>query len=141
DKHSILTPLIRPFLKLNILDISESKILDVLKRPLSRNVYEMAFVWASKAERGIFWKSTNRDGMLNLNAADGRAPRAGHKHSGLSLNAQPRNEEDEQWLSRLRSLGMGPEDEFKLLALREYIWRVSMRQARDEDTVASTLNN
>lgn len=141
DKHSILTPLIRPFLKINILDFSESKILDVLKRPLSRNVYEMAFVWASKAERGIFWKSTNRDGMLNLNAADGHAPRVGHKHSSLSLSAQPRNEEDEQWLSRLRSLGMGPEDEFKLLALREYIWRVSKRQTKDENTVASTLNN
>lgn len=141
DKHSILTPLIRPFLKINLVDFSESKILDVLKRPLSRNVYEMAFVWASKSERGIFWKSTNQDGMLNLNAADSRIPRAGYKNSAFSLSAQPRNEEDEQWLSRLRSLGMGPEDEFKLLALREYIWRVSMRHANDLDTAVSTLNN
>lgn len=141
DKHSILTPLIRPFLKINIVEFSEGKILDALKRPLSRNVYEMAFVWASKVDKGLFWKSTNRDGMLNLNAADGRMPRAGHRNSSLSLNAQPRNEEDEQWLSRLRSLGMGPEDEVKLLALREYIWRVTMRHPKDQGSEISTLNN
>ncbi|RMJ25946.1 protein kinase VPS15 [Aspergillus sp. HF37] len=141
DKYSILTPLIRPFLKINIMDFSEAKILDTIKRPLSRNVYEMTLVWASKAEKGIFWKPASRDGMFNLGAADGRIARASAKNPGFSLSVQPKNEEDEQWLSRLRSLGMSPEDEFKLLALREYIWRVSMRQAKDSGAGTSTLNN
>lgn len=141
DKYSILTPIIRPFLKNNIMDFSEAKILDTLKRPLSRNVYEMALVWASKVEKGIFWKSTSRDGMFNLSSGDARLQRASHKSPGFSMNAQPKNEEDEQWLSRLRSLGMSPDDEFKLLALREYIWRVSMRQTKDPGAGVSSLNN
>lgn len=141
DKYSMLTPLIRPFLKINIMDFSEVKILDTLKRPLSRNVYEMSIVWASKVEKGIFWRSASRDGLFGFGAGDGRVTRSSPRNSGFSLNAQPRNEEDEQWLSRLRSLGMSPEDESKLLALREYIWRVSIRSAKDPGTGASTLNN
>ena len=138
DKYSILTPLIRPFLKVSIVGFTEAEILDALKRPLSRNVYDMAFVWVSKVERGVFWKSISRDGLFSLSSSDGHT--RNQKHTGLSMNAQPKNEEDEQWLSRLRSLGMGPDDEFKLVALREYIWRVSMRQVKDWN-VETSLND
>lgn len=139
DKYSIITPLIRPFLKVNIVGFAEAEILDALKKPLSRNIYDMAFVWASKAERGVFWKSASRDGLFNLNGGEGQIPRS-QRHT-LSMNAQPRNEEDEQWLSRLKGLGMAPDDEFKLIALREYIWRVSMRQTKDWNIEASPLND
>jgi phosphoinositide-3-kinase regulatory subunit 4 len=53
------------------------------------------------------------------------------------MAAQSRNDEDEQWLGRLRNLGMSPEDEFKLLALKDYIWRVSLRQSRETDVHAT----
>ncbi|OJJ37742.1 hypothetical protein ASPWEDRAFT_468916 [Aspergillus wentii DTO 134E9] len=140
DKYSILSPLVRPFLKVNVLSFSESEILDALKRPLSRSVYDMAFVWASKVERGVFWKSASRDGMFSLGGTDGIL-RGSQRSSTLSLGSVSKNEEDEQWLSRLRHLGMGSEDEFKLLALREYIWRVLVRQTKDSDSTPYALNN
>ncbi|KAI9373379.1 hypothetical protein BJX61DRAFT_503129 [Aspergillus egyptiacus] len=139
DKYSILTPLIRPFLKVNILNFSDGDLLDALKSPLPKAVYDLAFVWASKAEKGLFWKSINRDGHFILGSGDGLHPRKGQKPSPLS--AQPRNEEDEQWLTRLRNMGMGIEDEAKLLALREYIWRVSVRQLKHSESGMSALNN
>ncbi|KAL4891533.1 hypothetical protein BDV59DRAFT_194241 [Aspergillus ambiguus] len=141
DKYSILTPLIRPFLKVNIVGFSEGEILDALKRPLSRGVYELAFVWVSKAEKGLFWKSAARDGFLALGMVDGVIPRGSQKGAVYSLNGQPKNEEDEQWILRLRNMGMGSDDEPKLLALREYIWRVSMRQTSEFDNGTSPLNN
>ena len=139
DKYSVLTPIIRPFLKVNIVGFTEAEILDALRRPLPRSVYDMAFVWASKVERGVFWKSTNRDGLFSF-GGDSNISR-NQRQTGLSMNAQPKNEEDEQWLSRLRSLGMAPEDEFKLVSLREYIWRVSVRNSRDSDVDMSSLND
>ncbi|THC90987.1 hypothetical protein EYZ11_009555 [Aspergillus tanneri] len=140
DKYSIVTPLIRPFIKVNIVDFSEGGMLDALKRPLSRSVYELALVWAAKTEKGVFWKAATRDGMFNLNAAEGVLSR-GQKFAAYSLGAQPKNEEDEQWLSRLRNIGMGSDDEAKFVALREYIWRVSLRQGKNLDTGLSPLNN
>ncbi|KUI54795.1 Phosphoinositide 3-kinase regulatory subunit 4 [Cytospora mali] len=46
-------------------------------------------------------------------------------------------------LSRLRNLGLSPNDEFKLLALREFIWRLSQIKTRDSATnnINSELNS
>ncbi|KAJ6003248.1 hypothetical protein N7451_005795 [Penicillium sp. IBT 35674x] len=131
DIYSILTPLIRPFLKVKIVGFSQVEILDALKRPMSRSVYEMAFIWASKSDKGIFWKSASRDGAFSLSDPGAHGFRPGRS---FSLSAHSKNDEDEQWLAKLRNLGMTPEDEFKLLALKDYIWRVSLRQARDVDS-------
>ncbi|KAJ5559158.1 hypothetical protein N7535_008978 [Penicillium sp. DV-2018c] len=131
DVHSILTPIIRPFLRFKIVVFSETNLLDALKRPMSRSVYDMAYLWASKSEKGVFWKSTNRDGMFSLSEPGSFSSRVGQRNPSFNMAAQSRNDEDEQWLGRLRNLGMGSEDEFKLLALKDYIWRVSLRQSRE----------
>jgi phosphoinositide-3-kinase regulatory subunit 4 len=129
DIFSILTPLIRPYLKVKIVGFSEAELLDALKRPMSRNIYEIVFLWASKTDKGIFWKSASRD-AFSLSEPGSHSSRVGRSVSP-SMSSQSKNEEDEQWLSRLRNLGMTVEDEFKILALRDYICRVSLRQSRD----------
>ncbi|KAF5856824.1 Serine/threonine-protein kinase [Aspergillus alliaceus] len=141
DKYSILTPLVRPFLKFSVVGFSEGDMLDALKKPLPRNVYELAFIWAAKVEKGIFWKAANRDGAFSLGANDGIFPRGSQRNLSHSLGSQPKNEEDEQWLSRLKNMGMGSDDELKLLALKEYIWRVSARQTKEPENGNSHLNN
>ncbi|KAJ5849564.1 hypothetical protein N7455_009420 [Penicillium solitum] len=133
DVHSILTPIIRPFLKIKIVVFSDTQMLDALKRPMSRSVYEMAFLWASKSDKGVFWKSPSRDGMFSLSEPGSFIPRVGQRNTSFNMASQSKNDEDEQWLGRLRNFGMGPEDEFKLLTLKDYIWRVSLRQSRETD--------
>ncbi|KAE8147277.1 hypothetical protein BDV25DRAFT_142918 [Aspergillus avenaceus] len=140
DKYSILTPLIGPYLKVNIVGFSEGEVLDALKKPLPRSVYELAFVWVSKAEKSTFWRPSSRDGTFTIGGNDGMTSK-GQRSSNYSLNGQPKTEEDEQWLSRLKNMGMSSEDEMKLLALKEYIWRVSARQAKESDNTTSHLNN
>ncbi|KAJ5567941.1 hypothetical protein N7450_010427 [Penicillium hetheringtonii] len=135
DIHSILTPLIRPFLKVKVIEFSESEFLGALKRPMSRNIYEMALLWASKTDKGVFWKSSNPFGL-----SDGHTPRIG-KSPTFNLSSQTKNDEDDQWLSRLRNLGMGAEDELKLTALKDYIWRVSLRQGRDVEIERPSLGD
>ncbi|KAJ5388817.1 hypothetical protein N7509_011358 [Penicillium cosmopolitanum] len=133
DIHSILTPLVRPFLKVKVVEFSEAEFIGALKRPISRNIYEVAFHWASKTDRGVFWKSASPFGL-----SDGHSPRIG-RSSTFSFSSQNKNDEDEQWLSRLRNLGMGSEDELKLIALKDYIWRVSLRQSREAEADPPSL--
>ncbi|OJD15304.1 VPS15 protein kinase [Emergomyces pasteurianus Ep9510] len=135
DKYSIITPLVRPFLKTNTTDISEAQLLDALKKPLSKSVYDMLLIWATKAEKGAFWKAAARDGTFVLGTPPtSSVGKIRQRGSNLSSNAITKNEEDEQWLARLQNIGMTQEDEFKLLALKEYIWRVATRRTKEADT-------
>ncbi|EQK99966.1 phosphoinositide 3-kinase regulatory subunit 4 [Ophiocordyceps sinensis CO18] len=132
DVRCISLPLMKQFLRVATLaDLSELVILDCLKKPLSRAVFEQAITWATQTDRGIFWKSYSRVRPLTLGPSGGLAARSSQDLNANSLNKIGRNEEDEQWLEKLRNLGLKPEDEFKLLALREYIWRMSQIKARD----------
>ncbi|KAK2744841.1 Serine/threonine-protein kinase [Myotisia sp. PD_48] len=131
DKYCIISPLVRPYLKTNTTDISASQILNVLKKPLPKNVYEMLLIWATNVEKGVFWKSVSRDTTFSIGGTN--ATKLRHRGGTSILSNIPRNEEDEQWLSRLRNIGMVQEDEFKLLSLREYIWRVATRRKADGD--------
>ncbi|KAJ5488505.1 hypothetical protein N7539_003395 [Penicillium diatomitis] len=135
DIFSILTPLIRPYLKNKAIRISDVELLEALKRPLPRNIYKSAMLWASKTEKGIFWKSASRD-AFSLMDSGSQSFRLGQVPN-LSMASQSKNDEDEQWLARLRNLGLTVEDEFKLLALRDYIAKVSERQFRDVESEAS----
>jgi len=146
DIRCIVLPLVRPYLKPSIIpDFSEPGLLDALKKPMSRTVFDMALSWAQKTDKGLFWKAVRQQrqstftiGSTTLSVWPTR------ESQPQSLNKVPRNDEDEHWLTRLRNMGMSPEDGFKLLVLREFIWRLSQMKNRDlitQDNIAKDLNN
>ncbi|ERS98941.1 VPS15 protein kinase [Sporothrix schenckii ATCC 58251] len=144
----------------------ELVLLDHLQRPLSRAVFDQAVNWAMKADRGAFWKPVQnlRGFPFGMSAsasfpspaaAAAAAATAGTATGGLggaggsggghatgrfvvprALSKVARNEEDEQWINRLRNLGLATDDEFKLLALREFIWRLSRRKMHEQHAYA-----
>lgn len=133
DAQCILLPLARPYLKIQHLsDFSELNLLDSLKRPLPRAVFDQALTWASKTDKGIFWKSVLGKRMSSSQGALTSAALIPSSTSKIS-----RNEEDEQWLEKLRNFGLKPEDEMKFLALCEYIARLSSSKARDAVVVVA----
>ncbi|CAK7234359.1 Serine/threonine-protein kinase [Sporothrix bragantina] len=135
---------------------AELVLLDHLQRPLSRAVFDQAINWAIKADRGAFWKpvQTRRGFPFGMSSGyggggggGGGSPSGGSNNSGTGgsngstggrdgtprfLSKVARNEEDEQWINRLRNLGLATDDEFKLLALREYLWRLSRRKLHED---------
>ncbi|RWA12643.1 hypothetical protein EKO27_g2476 [Xylaria grammica] len=146
DIRCIVLPLVKPFLKPSIIPtFSELSLLDALKKPLSRTVFDLALSWAQKTDRGLFWKSVRQQRQSAFTVAStALAIRSSRELQPQSLNKVPRNEEDEHWLTRLRNMGMSQEDEFKLLVLREFIWRLSQMKNRDlvtQDNIAKDLNN
>ena len=133
DNHCIIMPLLRPYLKTLITDFDEVRMLDALKRPLPRAVMDMAVLWATKVEKGVFWKPAQQQRTFSFGSAHDTVPTISSRELGPNaLSRTARNEEDEQWLARLRNLGMGTDDEWKLLALREYIWRMAPKKAREQ---------
>jgi phosphoinositide-3-kinase regulatory subunit 4 len=143
DIHCIISPLLQPYLKFPLIVYSETSILDALKRPLSRQVLDMTASWASRSQGGLFWKSVQHERTFSFGSLEQSLPTISSK--GLqahSLNKIARTDEDNQWLTKLRNIGMAEEDEFKLLVLREYIWRMASRRSKEGDGhPASPLNN
>lgn len=139
DIQCILLPLVRPYLKIySLSDFSELNLLDSLKKPLPRAVFDQALTWASKTDKGVFWKSLVGKRQSPSQVPMASAARSSKELISSSLSKISRNDEDEQWLEKLRNFGLKPEDEIKLLALGEYIWRLSKNKARDAFVVSST---
>ncbi|KAH8594390.1 hypothetical protein B0O99DRAFT_687625 [Bisporella sp. PMI_857] len=131
DIHCIVLPLVKPFLKVSLKEFSELAILDNLKKPLSRPLLDMSMTWATKVDRGIFWKNIHQLRTFSLNA-NGIIPTISNKYYGPhALQRIAKNDEDEQWVGKLRNMGLTPEDDFKLLGLREYIWRLAPSKTRE----------
>ena len=132
DIHCIIMPLVQPYMKTPIQEFSETTLLDALKRPLPRAVLEMAATWAIKTEKGLFWRQLQQQRTFSFGGPDQAVPTISSKDLGRNaLRKTPKNDEDEQWLTRLRNLGMDQDDEFKLLALRDYIGRMAQKRPKD----------
>lgn len=137
-------PQIRPYLKPHRLPgFSELELLEALQKPLSRAVFDQALLWASKTERGEFWKQPKKFRETTIASLYGS--KVPTDLSSLTVLKIGRNEEDEQWLNKLRNLGLAKQDEPKLVLLRDFIWRLSQLKARDASTQdsaeKSTLGN
>lgn len=140
DCECIMKPLIQPYLKIAPRSFSETDLLDALKEPLSRQVLDMASLWASKAETGTFWKPAQNRSFATL-TDDRLLLESSVKAPVVPLAKAYKMEEDQQWFARLRNCGLTAEDEVKLVALREYIWRSAQQKARDSAESASTRFN
>lgn len=143
DTHSILVNLIKPYLKVLPSGFSELRLLDSLKRPLPRLIMDMASNWATQSQKGLFWAPARQQQTFTFGSSEDTLPTiSGRELDPKILQRMPKNEEDEQWLRKLRNAGMGLEDEFKLVALREFIWRVIHRRRSDAIAAApSKFNN
>lgn len=134
DVRILVAPLVRPYLKVPISTLTESELLDALRKPLPRTVLDLAIQWAGKVEQSAFWKPARESRQLSSTTASQMPPQSSVAALGpKSLAKVPKTDEDEQWLGRLRNAGMRSEDEVKLLAFREFLWRAARRATRDSD--------
>ncbi|KAL8988278.1 MAG: hypothetical protein Q9177_002628 [Variospora cf. flavescens] len=139
DVQCMISPLVQPYLKYPIIDFAESSILSALRRPLSRNVMELAMTWANKSQTGLFWRPAQQPENLSYNSPEQAIASVSSKDLRPDLPGKiAKNAEDEQWLNRLRNLGMLQDDEIKLVALREYIWHLASKRSADEPGAVPT---
>lgn len=134
DEWAILYPSLRPLLRADVQELTETALLDMAKTPLTRSVYAAALGWASQASNSAFWKSQAEDrdkaGLKNGLATEGVGLLLGKSGRGLIAPPRGRTEEDDRFRDRLRSMGMEDEDEIKLVALRSIIRRLSKQSSK-----------
>ncbi|KAF9114046.1 Serine/threonine-protein kinase [Mortierella sp. AM989] len=133
DVWCMIYPIIRPFMRSDVGEVNELHLRENVKPPLSRHVFESSIQWAAVANRTSFWKpmrerppatrsisvSSSHSNAVPLDLKSGRA-------SGPSpFFVVVKSTEDEKYLDKLRAIGMTHEDEDKLAAMREYIWKLS----------------
>ncbi|KAH8550281.1 hypothetical protein BGW37DRAFT_79383 [Umbelopsis sp. PMI_123] len=134
DIWCIIYPLLTPFLISDVAELNELGLLENIRPPLPRQIYDQALIWASKAtSKSLFWK-IGRKKRTSVSAASSkleiRGPGTLIRQGSLFNSFMPsekitKSEEDEKFLERLRSIGMTLEDEDKLIHMREYIFKVS----------------
>lgn len=132
DTHSILVNVIRPYLKVVPSDFSHTRILESLKKPMSRLLMEMSSNWAIQTQKGLFWTSARQQQTFAFGSTEEALPAiSGRELDPKVLQRIQKNSEDDSWLQKLRNAGMTADDDFKLVALREFIWRVVHRKRSD----------
>ncbi|GAM90147.1 hypothetical protein ANO11243_081870 [Dothideomycetidae sp. 11243] len=143
DFRSLIEPLIRPVLKIDIADAEEATLLDAFKKPLPRSVMDLAKVWATRTEKGTFWKPAQKAKSFSFDASSNKSLMDMYRGvTILSPTKSMKNDEDDQWMSRLRNAGMRSEDEAKLIALRDYLWRIVVRTEKEAlDSSSSPFNH
>lgn len=91
DVKCILLPVLSPFLKTTIMptDFTELVLLDTLKKPLSRSVFDQALVWAIQSDKGLFWKAMRNIADFHL-ALRLRRPTERQKSCKVKISAKCR---------------------------------------------------
>ena len=132
DVRILVAPLINPYLKVPVSTLDESELLDALKKPIPRAVLDLTLQWASSLPNGVFWKPAKESQQLSYRTITRIVPKSSVVGLGTkSLSRVSKTTEDEQWIGRLRNAGMQAEDEMKILAFREFLWRAAQRARRD----------
>lgn len=132
DRYCIMLPILQPFLRAPIIDFTEVNLLDKLKTPLSRSVFEAAVLWAARKPTSVFWTAASRDGALSVMASDTASNL--QSFGKKLLNRIPlgqKDKDDQQSLENLRHFGFVPDDEVKLIALRKYILKYSQYKSEE----------
>jgi len=89
----------------------------------------MAVMWATQARNGAFW--TTAQGQRTFGIGNEITSKACARVAQAGGNSRvAKSYEDENWLNKLRNLGMSADDEWKIVALREYIWRMAQSRPR-----------
>jgi phosphoinositide-3-kinase, regulatory subunit 4 len=140
DVRCLVLPHVKPFLRGAIVPkFSELALLDALKKPLNRQVLDQALAWAQKSSEGHFWRAIRKQKQSTFNlSATGMAMNASREPQPMSMSKEIRGNDEEQWLSRLRNYGLTPDDDLKLLCLREFIWRLSQMKSPELSSFEGT---
>ncbi|KAH6570246.1 hypothetical protein BASA60_007850 [Batrachochytrium salamandrivorans] len=120
DARCVLYPMLKPFLRRETFNFSQISLLENMKPPIPRNLYEQTILFASRP---------NTEVRLNLGLASG--------DSEAEVHSNDRNE----LLVRLRDMGMGDEDKEKLFALKYFIFKSTAARIRKNKQVTHPLDD
>ena len=130
DRQCTVMPLLGSFLRLPPTSFEEVHILDALKKPIRRDVYDLALAWAANPDGSKYWRHIrNMEGLTKDNTC--LVSISSKDLSTTTFAKAPKDVNDQKWVNKLRDAGLSREDEAKLLALSEYIWQIARKTPKE----------
>ncbi|TPX43846.1 hypothetical protein SeMB42_g04554 [Synchytrium endobioticum] len=118
DVRCVIYPPLRTFLKGDIPEITELAVMDALKEPVGRVLYDQTLQYASKPSgAGPF--------RPDRSITDLESPKESNDDENSGRSA-----ESNELLKKLRELGMTDEDKDKLFAMKYYIFKSTQTKSR-----------
>ncbi|KAK9768737.1 Serine/threonine-protein kinase [Basidiobolus ranarum] len=128
DVWCFIYPTIRPFLKTDIISLTEKELLEAAKSRIDRIIFDQVLQWASQSPTFLILD----DILLNQLKNDSSAlPPIPAKFSDV----------DKSNFTKLQQLGMTAEDLEKLLFMREYLLKLSRAKQSLRVKVSANLKN
>ncbi|CAG8494901.1 36188_t:CDS:10, partial [Racocetra persica] len=92
DVWCIAYPIIRPFLQADIAEVTELHILENVKEPIPRPVFDKAVSWAGKSNKSSFWKQAkerkaNKSASTTVSGNSSVTSLLSRRTSALTINA------------------------------------------------------
>ncbi|KIM24835.1 hypothetical protein M408DRAFT_227086 [Serendipita vermifera MAFF 305830] len=126
DVWCILYPSLKYFLRSDVRELDEGTLLEFVKPPVPRPIFDTVISWAKGAEKTQFWRSPPSKNKPTGSDAIRESLNNLKRSVTLSLRGSAaKSEEDEQQISRLQQMGMTPLEEAKLLSMRDYITKLT----------------
>ncbi|KAJ3126534.1 Serine/threonine-protein kinase [Nowakowskiella sp. JEL0407] len=141
DVRCILYPTIRPFLKTDIFEITETSLMEYLKERINRGMYDKTLALASKNSntgklpefRQISSSGSNEENIVVLGKRTEPQYKLSPSNVGSPSTSSLGGESD--LLLQLREMGMSEEDKEKLMAMKEYIYKSTQSRMRKPSEV------
>lgn len=128
DLWCFLHPAVRPCLRCDVPSLERPLILQALKPPLPRSMFDVAVAWAGRSRSFLegmsLAKGIGAGGLLHSSSGVEIRERTGGLRD-LGRGTSRQFVEDDEFLEKLRHLRMGPEDEEKMWAMREYLSKLA----------------
>ncbi|TID30603.1 hypothetical protein CANINC_000758 [Pichia inconspicua] len=165
DFYCVLYPLVRPFFKQEVISFSWKNLYIAAHDPITRALYEAMKSWSVADQESLFWQRVQKDGIhKNVDSFGNAKVLFLKKQNGNVTNERnmttyqqnsnriqdfvnnfevPLSNSDIKLINKLKSLGLNPEDLWKLATLRAYIYkvvRIKTSHIRSIDTVKITLS-
>lgn len=150
--YCLLYPIIRPYFEFDI-QLTWDSMLSSCKKPVSRTVYNLLCTWSLRATKTLFWKQVpnkNVDSFGNNSLVfitkdytlKNYGLNNGLKLSKVSLKSLDNKEillttEDNNWLDKIKTVGLHENELWKIASLRAYVFRVAKMIARKPESFSS----
>ncbi|KAJ3185754.1 Serine/threonine-protein kinase [Gaertneriomyces sp. JEL0708] len=122
DVRCFLYPQLRAYLKMDVFEISENTLLENLKTPVNRLLYDQTLLYASK-EKAPGDRNLSPFARLGVGSEE-------RSDSAESSEAEESIHDSSKLLQKLKTLGMTEEDKEKLYALKYYISKSTQSRLR-----------
>jgi phosphoinositide-3-kinase regulatory subunit 4 len=106
-----------------------------------RNIFELTVSWAIQARESPFWRAAQAQRTFVFGSSLESIPRFNARDVQPEGAKIAKHQEDEKWVQKLRNLGLGSDEEWKIIALREYIYRMSRAKPRLAESTHSMLGS